>query len=55
MIEARVEAIGLTDRLAGRAEALALGAARDRLLAHRKDSSRWRRAALLWPLFARNR
>jgi hypothetical protein len=42
-------------RLAARAARLAKARAQSELLARRHDASRWRRAGLLWPLFAKDR
>jgi hypothetical protein len=42
-------------RLAARAAQIAAAAAEARLLARRGDPLRWRRARLLWPLFAKDR
>ena len=42
-------------RLTAKAATLARAAAENRLRAARSDPARWRRAALLWPLFTRNR
>jgi len=46
---------GLAARLAARAAQVAVAAAETRLLARRGDPTRWRRARLLWPLFAKDR
>ena len=46
---------GWVARLTAKAETLARAAAENRLRAARSDPARWRRAALLWPLFTRNR
>jgi hypothetical protein len=43
----------LARRLAARAAALAAAHAQARHLAARRDESRWRRADLVWPLFAK--
>jgi hypothetical protein len=43
----------LAQRLEDQAEALARAHAEQRLLALRNDPRRWRRAHLLWPLFAK--
>lgn len=43
----------LATRLAARASTLAIAHATARLLATRGDASRWRRAGLVWPLFAK--
>ncbi|KPH57579.1 hypothetical protein ACLIMP_02235 [Novosphingobium aerophilum] len=40
-------------RLASRAEALAAAHAEARRMAARGDETRWRRADLVWPLFAK--
>lgn len=42
---------GLAKRLAGRAEALAIAHAEQRLRRLASDDARWRAARLLWPLF----
>jgi energy-coupling factor transporter transmembrane protein EcfT len=41
-------------QLAARAGAIAQAAAETRALEQRKDPTRWRRAKLLWPLFAKD-
>jgi hypothetical protein len=43
----------LPSRLIEKAAALATAHGRTRLLARRQDERRWRRAGLLWPLFAK--
>lgn len=43
----------LARRLAARAAALAAAHAQAHHLAARRDESRWRRADLVWPLFAK--
>jgi hypothetical protein len=55
MISGRTKSNRLVARLAAKAEALAGAAAETRRRAARSDPARWRRAALLWPLFTRNR
>lgn len=50
-----VEAATFASRLAAQATALARARAETALRARREDPSRWRRAALLWPLFAKDR
>jgi len=56
MIEAKIAATGaFAARLAAQAATLAEARAKSALLARRQDPSRWRRAALLWPLFAKDR
>ncbi|MFN3470702.1 MAG: hypothetical protein ACK4Z7_13465 [Novosphingobium sp.] len=50
MIAAQAQQIGpLVQRLVEKAEVLAK--ARAVLMARRRDARRWRKAALLWPLF----
>ena len=44
---------GLTARLTARAESLAKAHSARTDLARRSDPARWRRAALLWPLFTK--
>lgn len=51
MIEARPRDDALTARLADKAERLAAALAESALRARRHDPARWRKAALLWPLF----
>jgi len=46
---------GFAAALATRAAQIAVAAAQTRLLAGRGDPARWRRARLLWPLFAKDR
>jgi len=46
---------GLAARLADKAARLAEARGETLLRARRGDPSRWRRAALLWPLFAKDR
>jgi hypothetical protein len=53
MISAEIPFEGLARRLAARAGRLAAAHAAARLLAARNDESRWRRAGLVWPLFAK--
>lgn len=43
----------LAARLAGKAKALAEAQAQDALLGQTGSASRWRKAALLWPLFTK--
>lgn len=43
----------LADRLESRARDLAEAHAQQQRLARRRDARRWRRAALLWPLFTK--
>jgi hypothetical protein len=45
---------GLAARLAAKALALAKARATRRALAQRDDPARWRRAGLIWPLFAKD-
>lgn len=45
---------GLAARLADRAGALARATIESRLLASQSDPDRWRKAGLLWPLFAKD-
>lgn len=45
----------LTRSLTAKAALLATARIRSRLLARRNDDSRWRRANLVWPLFASGR
>lgn len=52
-IEARVDFGNLAERLTRRAEALAEAHAESRKLAAQGNETRWRRAALVWPLFAK--
>lgn len=55
MIEAKAAtAGGFAARLAARAAQLAVAGAEATLLARRGDPARWRRARLLWPLFAKD-
>ena len=44
----------LARRLADRAKTLAVAVGTSRLLARRADPARWRKARLLWPLFAKD-
>lgn len=53
MIRAEAADAGFVARLAARARALAEAHAERRALARRGDPRRWRRAALLWPLFTK--
>jgi hypothetical protein len=54
MIEATTpDANGFARRLARKARALAAAFAEARLRERRGDAARWRRPALLWPLFTR--
>jgi hypothetical protein len=55
MISAAVNSdlAALADRLAAKARTLAEAQAENAVLARRSDPVRWRRAALLWPLFAK--
>jgi hypothetical protein len=56
MIDARIAAArAFAARLAGKAATLAEARVETALRARRNDPSRWRRAALLWPLFANER
>ena len=43
----------LADRLAAKARALAEARTENAVLARRGDPLRWRKAALLWPLFTK--
>jgi len=55
MIEATTDArASFAARLANRARLLAEAEAETRLRSQRADSSRWRNARLLWPLFSRD-
>ena len=51
--EAKTPFEALAAQLAARARALAEARAESDLLARQGHASRWRRAALLWPLFAK--
>jgi hypothetical protein len=53
MMSARVLFDDFARRLVSRAETLAAARAETRRLAARGDESRWRRADLVWPLFAK--
>ena len=53
MIEADAPFEALAKRLAARAATLAAAHAAARLLRTRGDERRWRRAGLVWPLFAK--
>jgi len=53
MIEAHAPFAALAARLAARAGTLAAAHRAARLLAARGDERRWRRAGLVWPLFAK--
>lgn len=53
IIRAQTTLDGFAARLAARAGALAVAHVTTRLLARRGDERRWRRAALVWPLFAK--
>jgi hypothetical protein len=57
MIAGRIAASGrqFAARLAERAQLLAEARAESRLRVRRGDGSHWRRAALLWPLFTKER
>jgi hypothetical protein len=55
VIRARTEARDLFARLAARAARLAEARAETALRSRRDDPTRWRRAGLLWPLFAKDR
>lgn len=56
MIEAKIAAASaFAARLADKAAQLAEARGETALRARREDPSRWRRAALLWPLFAKER
>ena len=57
MIAGKIAEAGRTfaARLAAKAAALAEARTETALRARRADPSRWRRAALLWPLFAKDR
>lgn len=56
MIEAEVHppAAGFATSLARKAGALAEARAEDRARERKRDPWRWRRAALLWPLFGKD-
>lgn len=56
MTEARTvpDFADLVRQLADRAGAVATAKAETRALEQRKDPTRWRRAELLWPLFAKD-
>lgn len=51
MIEVRADGAGLVRRLTEKAEALAR--ARAAMIAQGGSAARWRKAALLWPLFGK--
>lgn len=51
MIRAAADFDALARRLTARAKRLATARLAARLLAARRDERRWRRAALVWPLF----
>lgn len=53
MIEAEADFASLTARLTGKVRTLAVTHIAARALARRGDARRWRRARLLWPLFAK--
>lgn len=53
IIRAQTAADGFAARLATRAGALAVARITARLLARHGDERRWRRAGLIWPLFAK--
>lgn len=53
MIEADTDFASLASRLTEKARALAAARIETRALNRRGDDRRWRRAALLWPLFAK--
>ncbi|MCJ2189138.1 hypothetical protein [Novosphingobium beihaiensis] len=53
LIEAETDFDSLATRLARRARALASAHIAARTLARRDDARRWRRAGLIWPLFAK--
>jgi len=55
MISGRTESNRLVACLTAKAEALVRAATESRRRAARADPARWRRAALLWPLFAKDR
>lgn len=56
MIEAKTApGGGFAAGLAARAAQIAVAAAEAKWLAGRGDPTRWRRARLLWPLFAKDR
>lgn len=55
MIAALTAFDALAARLAARAGKLAAAHAASRLLAARRDESRWRRASLVWPLFGKDK
>jgi hypothetical protein len=52
---AKVDARDLVVRLAAKAARIAEAHAEAALRARRDDPARWRRAGLLWPLFAKDR
>jgi hypothetical protein len=56
MIAGKIAEAGraFADRLAARAAGIAEARAEAALRARRADPSRWRRAAVLWPLFAKD-
>ncbi|WP_164549677.1 hypothetical protein [Altericroceibacterium xinjiangense] len=55
MIEAKVRLpASFAARLAAKADKMAQARAVETLLARRSDPSRWRKAGLLWPLFAKD-
>lgn len=55
MITAKTEPdfAALAARLAGKAKALAEAQAQDARLGQTRSAGRWRKAALLWPLFTK--
>jgi len=56
VIEAKTSpGAGFAARLAARAAQVAVASAEAKVLARRSDPTRWRRARLLWPLFAKDR
>lgn len=55
MIAARIGFDALAARLAARAAKLAQAHVAGRVLASRRDERRWRSAALVWPLFGREK
>jgi hypothetical protein len=55
VIRIGIDARNVFARLAGKAARLAEAHAETALRTRRDDPSRWRRAGLLWPLFAKDR
>jgi len=53
LIEAEADVSALLSRLTAKARSLATAQMQARALAQRGDARRWRRAGLIWPLFAK--